>query len=119
MPDTWAGSRDAAVRWGVMYPRVDMNPVMLAAARVTKHIGLGLTYSSTFMHPYYMARLMNSMDHMTNGRIAMNLVTSTRRSDAANFGFDELMEHGSRYERMEEFVAALPPCYGTRPRRTP
>ena len=104
VPDTWAGSRDGAVKWGVMYPRVDMNPVMLAAGRVTKHIGLGLTYSSTFMHPYYMARLMNSMDHMTNGRIAMNLVTSTRRSDAANFGFDELMEHGSRYERMEEFV---------------
>ena len=105
VPDTWGGSRDDAVRWGVMYPRVDMNPVMLAAARVTKHIGLGLTYSSTFMHPYYMARLMNSMDHMTNGRIAMNLVTSTRRSDAANFGFDELMEHASRYERMEEFVS--------------
>jgi FMN-dependent oxidoreductase (nitrilotriacetate monooxygenase family) len=104
VPDTWEGKRDAAVTWGVMYPRVDMNPVMLAAARVTKHIGLGLTYSSTFMHPYYMARLMTSMDHMTNGRIAMNLVTSTRRSDAANFGFDELMEHGSRYERMEEFV---------------
>ena len=34
----------------------------------------------------------------------MNLVTSTRRSDAANFGFDELMEHGARYDRMEEFV---------------
>ena len=105
VPDTWGGSRDAAVTWGVMYPRVDMNPVMMAAARVTKHIGLGLTYSSTFMHPFYMARLMNSMDHMTGGRIAMNLVTSTRRTDAANFGFDELMEHGSRYDRMEEFVA--------------
>ena len=105
VPDTWGGSRDAAVTWGVMYPRVDMNPVMMAAARVTKHIGMGLTYSSTFMHPFYMARLMNSMDHMTGGRIAMNLVTSTRRTDAANFGFDELMEHGSRYDRMEEFVA--------------
>ncbi len=105
VPDTWAGSRDAAVRWGVMYPRVDMNPVMVAAARVTKHVGLGLTYSTTFMHPYYTARLMNSLDHLSDGRIAINLVTSTRRSDAANFGFDELMEHASRYERMEEFVA--------------
>ena len=109
VPDTWGGSRDAAVTWGVMYPRVDMNPVMIAAARATKHIGLGLTYSSTFMHPYYMARLMTSLDHLTGGRIAMNLVTSTRRSDAANFGFDELMEHGSRYDRMEEFVAV---CHG-------
>lgn len=104
IPDTWRGSPDAAIEWGISWPRQDLNPVMVAMARVTKHIGFGLTYSSTFMHPYYMARLMNSLDHLTGGRIAMNLVTSTRKSDAANFGFDELMEHGARYERMEEFV---------------
>ncbi len=104
VPDTWRGSRDAAVEWGVNWPRQDLNPIMVAMSRVTKHIGYGLTYSSTFMHPYYTARLMNSLDHLTGGRIAMNLVTSTRRSDAANFGFDELMEHGARYERMEEFT---------------
>jgi len=104
VPDTWRGSRDAAVEWGINWPRQDLNPIMIAMSRVTRHIGYGLTYSSTFMHPYYMARLMNSLDHLTGGRIAMNLVTSTRRSDAANFGFDELMEHGARYDRMEEFV---------------
>ncbi len=104
VPDTWRGSRDAAVEWGVNWPRQDLNPIMVAMSRVTKHIGYGLTYSSTFMHPYYTARLMNSLDHVTGGRIAMNLVTSTRPADAANFGFDELMEHSSRYDRMEEFV---------------
>jgi FMN-dependent oxidoreductase (nitrilotriacetate monooxygenase family) len=104
VPDTWRGSRDAAVEWGMNWPRQDLNPVMVAMSRVTKHIGYGLTYSSTFMHPYYLARLMNSLDHVTNGRIALNLVTSTRPADAANFGFDGLMEHGSRYDRMEEFV---------------
>ena len=104
VPDTWRGSRDAAVEWGMNWPRQDLNPIMVAMSRVTRHIGYGLTYSSTFMHPYYTARLMNSLDHVTGGRIAMNLVTSTRRSDAANFGFDELMEHGARYDRMEEFT---------------
>ena len=104
VPDTWRGSRDGAVEWGMNWPRQDLNPIMVAMSRVTKHVGYGLTYSSTFMHPYYLARLMNSLDHVTGGRIAMNLVTSTRRSDAANFGFDELMEHGARYDRMEEFV---------------
>ena len=104
VPDTWRGSRDAAIEWGVNWPRQDLNPIMVAMSRVTKHVGFGLTYSSTFMHPYYMARLMNSLDHVTGGRIAMNLVTSTRKSDAANYGFDELMEHNTRYERMEEFV---------------
>jgi FMN-dependent oxidoreductase (nitrilotriacetate monooxygenase family) len=104
VPDTWRGSRDAAIEWGVSWPRQDLNPIMVAMSRVTRHIGYGLTYSSTFMHPYYMARLMNSLDHITGGHIAMNLVTSTRRADAANFGFDELMEHAARYDRMEEFV---------------
>ena len=104
VPDTWRGSRDAAIEWGINWPRQDLNPMVVAMSRVTKHIGFGLTYSSTFMHPYYTARLLNSLDHITGGRIAMNLVTSTRPADAANFGFDELMEHGSRYDRMEEFV---------------
>ena len=104
VPDTWRGSRDAAIEWGMNWPRQDLNPIMVAMSRVTRHVGYGLTYSSTFMHPYYTARLLNALDHVTGGRIAMNLVTSTRPADAANFGFYELMEHGSRYDRMEEFV---------------
>jgi FMN-dependent oxidoreductase (nitrilotriacetate monooxygenase family) len=56
------------------------------------------------MHPFYVARLLNSMDHITNGRMAFNVVTSTRPADAANYGFDKLMDHGLRYDRMEEFV---------------
>jgi FMN-dependent oxidoreductase (nitrilotriacetate monooxygenase family) len=104
VPDTWGGSIEGAVEWGINWPRQDLNPITVAMSRVTSRIGFGLTYSSTFMHPYYMARLMNSLDHVTGGRIAINLVTSTRKSDAANFGFDELMEHNSRYERMEEFT---------------
>src|SRR5690606_20268294 len=66
--------------------------------------GFGLTYSSTFMHPFYVARLLNSLDHVTGGRIAFNVVASTRVADAQNYGFDQLLEHELRYERMEEFV---------------
>ncbi|MDO9709255.1 NtaA/DmoA family FMN-dependent monooxygenase [Paracraurococcus lichenis] len=104
VPDTWRGSRDAAVEWGMNWPRQDLTPYAVAMARVTRHVGFGLTFSSSFMHPYYTARLMNSLDHITGGRIAMNLVASTRRSDFANFGFDGLMDHGDRYDRMEEFT---------------
>jgi len=57
------------------------------------------------MHPFYVARLLNSLDHLTKGRIAFNVIASTRRADAANYGFDQLMEHDSRYDRMEEFIA--------------
>ncbi len=50
------------------------------------------------------ARLFNSLDHVTNGRMAYNVIASSRGADAANYGFDELMEHGLRYDRMEEFI---------------
>jgi FMN-dependent oxidoreductase (nitrilotriacetate monooxygenase family) len=104
IPSTWQGSRDAAVRWGVSWPRQEMSPLMTAMARVTRHLGFGVTYSTTFMHPYYLARLLNSLDHVTGGRIAFNVITSTRRSDFDNYGFDELMDHDARYDRMEEFI---------------
>jgi hypothetical protein len=93
IPSTWRGSRDAAVRWGVSWPRQEMSPIMTAMSRVTRHLGFGVTYSTTFMHPYYLARLLNSLDHVTGGRIAFNVITSTRRSDFDNYGFDDIMDH--------------------------
>jgi long-chain alkane monooxygenase len=104
VPSTWRGSRDEAVRWGVSWPRQEMSPIMTAMSRVTQHLGFGVTYSTTFMHPYYLARLLNSLDHITGGRIAFNVITSTRRSDFDNYGFDEIMDHEARYDRMEEFI---------------
>ncbi len=104
IPSTWRGSRDAAVHWGISWPRQEMSPIMTAMSRVTRHLGFGVTYSTTFMHPYYLARLLNSLDHVTGGRIAFNVITSTRRSDFDNYGFDDIMEHDARYDRMEEFI---------------
>ncbi|WP_329259603.1 NtaA/DmoA family FMN-dependent monooxygenase [Streptomyces sp. NBC_01478] len=104
IPSTWRGSIAPAVEWGIQWPRHDMSPVIAAMSTVTEKVGFGLTYSSTFMHPFYVARLLNSLDHVTGGRIAFNVVASTRGADAANYGFTELMDHDLRYERMEEFV---------------
>jgi len=105
IPSTWQGRIDDAVKWGVGWPRQDMSPYIAVMAQATRHIGFGLTYSSTFLHPFYVARLLNSLDHVSGGRIAFNVIASSRRADAANYGFDELMEHDLRYERMEEFMA--------------
>ena len=104
VPSTWQGTRDDAIKWGVGWPRHDMSPYIAAMSQITDHIGFGLTYSSTFMHPFYVARLLNALDHVSGGRMAFNVITSSRRADAANYGFDELMEHDHRYERMEEFI---------------
>jgi FMN-dependent oxidoreductase (nitrilotriacetate monooxygenase family) len=104
IPNTWKGSIEDAVTYGVAWPRLDMSPWITAMSRVTNHIGFGLTYATTFMHPFYVARLLNSLDHITNGRIAFNVITSQRKADAQNYGFDELMEHSQRYDRMDEFM---------------
>jgi alkanesulfonate monooxygenase SsuD/methylene tetrahydromethanopterin reductase-like flavin-dependent oxidoreductase (luciferase family) len=79
IPNTWKSSIDDAVRYGVAWPRLDMSPWITAMSRVTKHVGFGLTYATTFMHPFYVARLLNSLDHITNGRIAFNVITSQRK----------------------------------------
>ena len=105
IPSTWEGKRDAAAKWAVGWPRHDMSPYIAAMSQITQNIGFGLTYSSTFMHPFYVARLLNALDHVSNGRIAFNVIASSRKADAANYGFDELMEHSRRYDRMEEFIA--------------
>jgi long-chain alkane monooxygenase len=104
VPSTWQNSRDAAVRWGVSWPRQDLSPYAVAMSRVTKHLGFGITYSTTFTHPYFLARHFNSLDHVTGGRIAFNVITSTRRSDYANYGYDDIVNHDERYNRMEEFI---------------
>ena len=104
VPSTWRGSIAPAVEWGIQWPRHDMSPVIAAMSTVTGNIGFGLTYSSTFMHPFYVARLLNSLDHVTGGRIAFNVVASTRGADAANYGYPQLPDHDLRYERMEEFI---------------
>ena len=104
IPDTWQGGIEDAVRYGVAWPRMDMSPWVTAMSRVTNHLGFGLTYASTFMHPFYTARLLNSLDHITNGRMAFNVITSQRRSDYANYGYDDLVDHDARYRRLEEFI---------------
>ena len=109
IPDTWQGSMDAAVRWGVQWPRHDMSALIPIMARATKHVGFCVTFSPTYMHPYYVARHVASLDHVSGGRMALNLITSARRSDAANYGFDELIAHAERYEIADEFIDV---CHG-------
>lgn len=73
-------------------------------AGLTKHIGLGGTASTSFSEPYNIARQFASLDHLSRGRAAWNVVTSANDFAARNFGHDKLPPHGDRYERAREFV---------------
>lgn len=85
-----------------------LDPVQVVAimAAATKHVGLGLTRSATYYPPYDIARTFASLDHLSGGRVAWNVVTSLTDAEAKNFGYDEHVEHDLRYDRAEEFMEA-------------
>jgi FMN-dependent oxidoreductase (nitrilotriacetate monooxygenase family) len=76
-------------------------------AAMTTHIGLGGTASTSFSEPYNIARQFASLDHLSHGRAAWNVVTSANDFAARNFGHDRLAAHGDRYARAREFVEVV------------
>lgn len=70
----------------------------------TRHIGLGATVSTSFAEPFNVARLFSSIDHLSGGRAAWNVVTTSNPQVALNFGRDAHFEHEFRYQRANEFV---------------
>src|SRR5262245_36788246 len=70
----------------------------------TRHIGLGATVSTSFGEPYHVARTFASIDRISRGRAAWNVVTSSAAKAALNFSREAHMEHDQRYEVAEEFV---------------
>jgi alkanesulfonate monooxygenase len=77
--------------------------LLSALASVTEKIGLAATASTTFDEPYHVARRFASLDHISNGRAAWNIVTTSNPDSARNFGLDQHVEHGERYARAREF----------------
>src|SRR5579871_3106967 len=90
--DVYRGSWRAAVRDAVQVPAIDPVLVLPAAAAATKHLGFAVTYSTEYHPPFECARLFSSLDHLTNGRIAWNIVTSFLEASKAN-GLGEFIHH--------------------------
>ncbi|MFF9565117.1 NtaA/DmoA family FMN-dependent monooxygenase [Leifsonia sp. NPDC014704] len=91
------------------YGQLRLEPLTLLSALSvhTKHIGLAATISTTYNEPYHVARALASLDHLSGGRAAWNLVTSRYDEEARNFGGDSHLDHSRRYERGEEFVRTV------------
>ena len=81
-------------------------PVTLWAAlsTVTQHIGFVATASTTYEDPYLLARKFASLDHLSKGRAAWNVVTTSAEAVYGNFGFDAHPAPAVRYEKSHEFV---------------
>jgi alkanesulfonate monooxygenase SsuD/methylene tetrahydromethanopterin reductase-like flavin-dependent oxidoreductase (luciferase family) len=76
-------------------------------AAVTKSLSFGITASTTCEHPFIIARRFATLDHLTNGRIAWNIVTSFLLSAARNLGLSEQIDHATRYEIAKEHIEVV------------
>ena len=106
--DVYQGRPDAAIHSGVQIPVNDPMLLVSAMAGVTEHLGFGVTCALTYEHPYPFARRASTLDHLTKGRFAWNIVSGYLNSAARNFGLDEQTQHDDRYELAEEYMEV---CY--------
>src|SRR5436853_988265 len=81
--------------------------VLAAVAAVTSRIGMIATCSTTYTEPFNLARQFASLDHISNGRIGWNIVTSWLATAANNFGGEGQVSHADRYAGGEEFMAVV------------
>ena len=102
--DTYGGSSEFTLAHGEMAPKNDPLPLVPLMAAGTKHIGIINTMSTIQYAPYTAARLMTTLDHLTEGRAGVNVVTSVTHRVAQNFGYDEHLPHDERYAMAGEWM---------------
>ncbi len=101
------GNRDTAVRNAVQTPVNDPLLPIPAMAQVTEHLGFASTWSVTYTPPFMAAKQLSTLDHLTKGRFAWNIVTSYLEDAARNMGHDGRIPHDERYKRAEEYMEVV------------
>ncbi|WP_342364080.1 LLM class flavin-dependent oxidoreductase [Terrarubrum flagellatum] len=105
----FGGSNDVAIREGMHVPDLDPFTPIAAMAAATRSIGFAATCSTTYEQPFHLARRLSSLDHLSNGRIGVNIVTSYLPNANENFGVDpNKYTHDERYDVADEFMEV---CY--------
>lgn len=103
IPDSLAINEDSHPN---ILNRFDPVVLITAIATATSKIGLVATASTSYGEPYILARQFASVDHISNGRVGWNVVTTgdATGATALNFSRTEHYKHDERYRRAEEFV---------------
>jgi long-chain alkane monooxygenase len=102
--DTYGGSAEFTLAHGEMAPKNDPLPLVPLMAAGSRHIGIINTMSTIQYAPYTAARLMTTLDHLTDGRAGVNVVTSVTHRVAQNFGLDQHLPHDERYAMAGEWL---------------
>lgn len=105
IPRRYQGRMDSQLQLGALGAlRLDPMIVLSLIAGATRHLGLASTISTSYFSPYAVARSLATLDHLSAGRAAWNIVTSFQQAEAANFGLTDQLNRDERYDRAEEFV---------------
>ena len=107
MPDLYSDNHAHTVANGIRCVKMDPLVVLMTMAMATERLGLGATYSATYHEPFHVARAFATLDLMTQGRAAWNVVTSVNDNEARNMGRDAVIDHDLRYDRADEFMAVV------------
>ncbi|MGX7874562.1 LLM class flavin-dependent oxidoreductase [Mesorhizobium sp. ORM6] len=104
--DTFGGGFRTNLREAGQQCMLEPTQLLAAMARVTSKIGLAATMSTTFYHPFHIARTFATLDHISRGRAGWNVVTSSMEREAKNFGLDRLPDKSIRYDQADEVMEA-------------
>jgi FMN-dependent oxidoreductase (nitrilotriacetate monooxygenase family) len=112
LPDKFRGTFERSVK-SAIHVRFDPMPVVPLMAAATEHIGIVATIATTFYPPFLAARLFQTLDHVTGGRVGINLVTASAEAAAQNYGLEKHVEHDLRYEMADEWVEVCKELWGS------
>jgi long-chain alkane monooxygenase len=101
--DVYRGTPDATIRSGAMFPAADPMMLISAMAAVTKNVSFGITGNTTYEAPYLLARRFSTLDHLTEGRLAWNIVTGVLESTARAMGAKPV-PHDKRYDIADDYM---------------
>ncbi|MFI2565211.1 LLM class flavin-dependent oxidoreductase [Paenarthrobacter sp. NPDC018779] len=105
--DVYRGNGDAALRDAAQIPINDPTVLISGMAAVTKHLNFGVTVSATYEPPYLLARKFSSLDHLTDGRVGWNIVTSYSEAAARNLGKEQQLTPAERYDMADEYMEVV------------
>ncbi|GAA4545914.1 NtaA/DmoA family FMN-dependent monooxygenase [Pseudonocardia xishanensis] len=104
VPDSYGGDHDWWLAAARSAPKQDPLALIPILGEHTRNIGFFATVTTSFHPPYMAARSAATIDHLTDGRFGLNLVTSHNTRTAQNFGYDELFAHDERYAMADEWI---------------
>ena len=107
MPDRYGGDHALTVANGIRCVKMDPVTILTVMGMATEKLGLGATYTTSYYEPFHVARVFQTLDLMTNGRAAWNVVTSMNDGEAQNMGKLEHGDHDNRYDRADEFMEVV------------